>query len=565
MDKAQLITEILWLFSFVIGLAFAGIGWVMLLVPNLKFRLLVSPLVGLLLLVLATTGFYIAARLPFQSALIFGYMICVFVSVGAVSVTRSYIRLAELWRFLGVLIVVGSAYGWLSNSATVVSGGAAISFMDGTDAAGYANVADWIISGRVSSHLPALDAPIANPVNPYEQLPNIMINWEPRTGAFVWLAMVGFVRGLPGLFAYDPACGVFLTTAVLGVAAVFAQSWVSLIALIVGLTTSHWLEFSHSGYFGKMMAYPSILLLAGLFIRREEKWQALPLILLSASSGMLLNGLVTAGLIGLIGGIAIANELRIRKIIDWHRVGLLGTLAFVAIAADGLLAHPWNRGFPKPVLDHVDLAGRALDILGWSSGYKLPDPIALTLIVTMLIGPIALSVLTRFAGPAIGLLTAPPVLLVLLLPEQSPGLLQLSGFLYPSMLCGAVVASQDSRSYKKMGMSVLIVMIALTMPRAWAAIMRYSAGKNQNAYFTLGESDELAAKIGTQTTYVDVGGDPIRAVFLMVELGRRNINVQWSGQDWYYVAAGWRKWPVPDYLDKATARVRSIRRDKIAF
>ena len=545
----QFFLEMCWFLFIVINLFFMGVGGVLLVMPNAKFRLLASPFIGLLLLILFTTAGYMGFRFDFRNA-IFISCVALFVNSGVTAFIfgRKCIVGTEVIQCLLVFTVAAVVFTWLSNYATVISNGPAISYLDGTDHMGYANVADWIVGNQVAEHLPALGAPFANSANPYEQLPNLMINWEPRTGAFIWLSIVTEIRSLPAVFAYDPACAIALSVSVLGVVAIFCETWGGVAILSVGLLGCHWLEFGHSGYLGKMLAYPSILFIVGLYVRSGVNRLVFPFVLLTASSGMLLSGFVTGAFISLFCGLLVLNECRLERRVDWKAVNTVLTLVFVAIAADGLFAHPSNRGFPQNHLDRIDLAGRALDIVGWTSGPHYSNWVICALIISMIATSLLIGWYARHSGDILIVLLVPIIIFIVLLSLQSPILLQLSGFIYPCLLCGSILFGE--RAGKMRAYIGALTMALLTIFHAGSVIYRYATVYTLGI-FTKQELDSLAATIGSKIVFVDVNGNPQLALILMVDLGRRNIAIQWSEKDWYTVAGGWRKWPVPNYSEKA--------------
>ncbi len=546
----QFVLEACWLLFTIILLSFSGISFVLLVMPNAKFRLLASPFVGMLLLTLFTTACYIGFRMNFHNAILISYIVLIFSSgVTVFALRKKSIGRMEIIQFLFVFLIGALIFTWLCNYASVISNGPSISYLDGTDHIGYANLADWMVGNQVAERLPALSAPFANSVNPYEQLPNLMINWEPRIGAFAWLSIVSEIRSLPAVFAYDPACAIALSVSIIGIAAIFCETWVGIAILSIGLLGCHWIEFGHSGYFGKMLAYPSILFIIGLFVRSGVNRLVFPLVLLAASSGILLSGFVTGAFIFLFCGLIVLNEFRLKGRIDWKSANTLLTLVFVAIAADGLFVHPSNRGFPQNYLDYIDLAGRALDIVGWTSGPSYPNWLMCILIITMLVTSVFFGWLARNSGEIMVLLFSPVIIFIILLPLQSPILLQLSGLIYPSILCGAILFGQKTGN--KYGYIGALVMVVLTSFHTESVIARYATGHSVGI-FTKQEIDSLAKAVGNKTVLIDVSGNPQLALILMAEFGRRNIDIQWSEKDWYTVAGGWRKWPVPSYATKAS-------------
>src|SRR5882724_4920742 len=124
----QLMIEMYWIFGGLAGLSFAGAGAVFLLVPNIEFRLLAAPLAGLLLLILLTTSFYVAIRMPLGTAVIASYILLIIASATIYFGNRkSPISRVEVLQFLIVLFIAALFYSWVSNYAAILSSGPAIS------------------------------------------------------------------------------------------------------------------------------------------------------------------------------------------------------------------------------------------------------------------------------------------------------------------------------------------------------------------------------------------------------------------------------------------------------
>lgn len=242
-----------WLFVLGMLIGYGVIGG-FLVVPfrqALPFGFLAAPFAGLLLMAFGSAFSYNVLGLP----LLIGFLVTgVLGLAGTVWILRrAGVRVR--WRPLIVPLVatllLAGAVTAITVSTSIMLGHPGIQYSHSTDHLGYAHLADWI-----TAHPPS-ERPRANPAVPYESWPALLFDIDPRMGAFSTLALIAKIRGLSGTFSYDLASAVVLTTVMLGIAGVFARSRLSLILLLLGLLTSHWYDYSRTGYFAKILGFPA--------------------------------------------------------------------------------------------------------------------------------------------------------------------------------------------------------------------------------------------------------------------------------------------------------------------
>lgn len=105
-----------------------------------------------------------------------------------------------------------------------------------------------------------------------------------------------------------------------------------------------------------------------------------------------------------------------------------------------------------------------------------------------------------------------------------------------------------------MGLAVL-----LHCPRFINSAVHYGRGAPAERQFLLGEMQGLASAIGDEPVKVDVGYDLNLGIALLVELGRKNVALQWSPDSWRAILGYRPSWPVPQYSEPALLRL--VKRD----
>jgi hypothetical protein len=561
-------------FAVLLALLAAGIGPTLLLGNLIRFRILAAPLAGLLLIVPATLSLYFIFQVTFAVALLAGSILTVAASAVLAAVHRPRVIWSEVAAAISLMAFASVGATAVSESATIRIHSPAVTYLDGFDILSYAHIADWLRDhiSRPEIHAPAGSTrPRADPSLPYESLPELLLGNEARTGAFGFLAAIGTLRRIPSAFAYDPACAIILTSTILGVAAVFAGSWLALLVLLVGLAVSHWYDYAQAGYFAKSLAYPSILYLVGLVLKSRQDCDATVLAVLCAFAGgtaLLLTGLVTAAVLcALCAPAALLAHGRERRI-DWQYLSRIALCAFVAIAISGYLQHP-VVGWDRTTFGTAVVGPKSLDLEGWNAITGYSD---LTLTLMIVVALACAGILARAAlldghtGPAT-LLIVPLVLYgLLLILHLRNELMQATGLIYPAMLCGAGwLISESKRPFRALPLAVLAACIAVTiglrMPRAATALARYVGEAAMQSSYTEDELDRLAAAIGNRTALIDLGSNGQQCVLMSVELGRRGLSLQWTADSWYWPIRSWRNnWLVPVYHNRPDVIVVDAKR-----
>jgi hypothetical protein len=229
----------------------------------------------------------------------------------------------------------------------------------------------------------------------------------------------------------------------LGVAAVFSKSWPTFVPLSLGFLFSSWYEFSHTGYLGKLLAYPATLFALGLFFA-ARKSDDLRLLLITAimcvSSALLLSGVLTAAILFMLASPVLLLSFVSERSIDWNQISRLGLCCFVSVLTGGYFVHPvngyWGTGVSYP-LDFV--ATPALDIEGWTAGTGIADAGIHAMAVIAILAALGAAWVAymRSATVALSLLIVPVLVYLLLLQfSNRVELLQTTGLLYPAILCG---------------------------------------------------------------------------------------------------------------------------------
>lgn len=231
---------------------------------RVEFALLLAPLMGLALLSIGSGVLYVLAGLPVLTAA------GVTTSLGAVGTIAILARLRPtLHRGLVFQLAIGGLVSALvaaiTTAPSIKLGSPALLYMDGTDHLGYVHIADWLLMHTTR------DIPRANPAYPYESFPNYVLISENRFGSFAVLAVIATLRGVSPTFAYDPASAVVLSTGILGVAAVFSRTKLTLGLLALGLLTCWWYDYTRSGFFGKVLGFPLAIGIIGLVLMGRDR------------------------------------------------------------------------------------------------------------------------------------------------------------------------------------------------------------------------------------------------------------------------------------------------------
>jgi hypothetical protein len=526
-----------------------------------RYLYLAAPSAGIALLALALTILYITCHLSVPVSL----AICLplLLAPTVVCLVRWWMQGNRPRRWVLPLVVIVGASGWATyccDRTAIVTGEPTISMLDGTDAFGYAQIADYFLRHPGTT-------PTWSPTRPHEAYPNAC-EADPRPGAFLLTATAALAQQEGALYAYDFAAGVALAAGILALAGAFPTTRIGILLLVAAGTVSAWLTYSRSGYFGKLLAYPGCLVLVSLVL---ATWQALtPRRLLACAVlayGMTLchspvtpTGVLVLALAGVVltvvhhgvfrrsGQDLMPSNCSLRNFLV--RGGLLCAVVvgpFLALYPEYLLHPPMP---PAPLWDHRILAiglgidnanipylerGRLLQCMGamvalqavlWVVAYRARSVVPQGLFLSLLVVPLILlrsrEGVYQLAGlPGLLSTLGVAVLLVRLRREKQPRWLQ-----------WGVIA-------------VGIVLIGLRVPQGLGAYQRYVKLPPSSPHiYRRSEIDALAALLGDEK--VDLRTRELYpSIFAMQELGPR-VHLQIRDPAWHLVVA-YSHWDVPAY------------------
>jgi hypothetical protein len=443
------------------------------------------------------------------------------------------------------------------DAATIRLHGPSILYIDGSDQGGYAHVADWLNAYGID-HWPR-----ESPDWPYESWPAYMFAIDPRFGAYSLLAIIADLRGTSAIFSYDVACAIIITAATLGVAAMFAQSSSLAIFLALGLFVSHWFDYAHTGYFGKLIGYPATLLLCGLTLNslRSPSIEKISILMaISAAVGMMHSGTATAFVCAPIFGIALVAIAIWRD--DRTQIStaiiLCVLVSAMPLLASGVIARPLAGGYPDYKLPWSYIIPRILDLenQGVALSGLSPAWVQAQVVVAIAAWTALLALAVHYRNVCATALLGGPAILLLGIIAVGAGAVafQLIGFFYPAIICGALVLVADGRGVRTITMTLAVLTIAQRVPRFVGATDRYALHQYEPNLFSAAEVDRLVGEIGSQSVQIDVGViQP--AILLLIELGRHHLDLQWSERGWDTVLH-YRHWPLPVWAKPPTVTLR---------
>jgi hypothetical protein len=569
----NILAESLFAICIIIGFGACGIGLLIPFAGTSRFWFLAAPFAGMLVVPLGALALYSVLHVPFGQAALFAAICCIIAGIAGGLTARgasdfSVNRFTVLALILCSVAIAAAAL-LACDYTTLSSGGPTIVYFNGTDHAGYAHLADWLNTHTVT------ERPDATPDQPYASWPQMMFTTDPRFGSFALLAIVSALHRTSGFFAYDVTSAIVITAEVLALAGLFTDTVFVFCLVAIGLFMAHWIDYAHTGFFGKVLSYPASLMIAGLALnsrRHVSPERVLYIMILAAAAGIMHSGPAVSLLCGCILGAAwVAQAAAERERAVLHSTAIMyGAVFFAPIIASGMLARPVVVGFPDWNLTWLSQLPRMLDLehLYNVTGLSLRSLLILAAINILIWIALIVIAVHRRGVRATGLIAGPAILLAALFAVNARSTaLQLIGFYYPASICGIglLLSSSVSKGAFRPPLSeefcpslkqglvllLLLVCIAERIPRFIGMIDTYVRHPPPGQTFYKSEFDQLASKIGPGSIVkVDIV-NPQRALAVLVEFGYRKLNVQWTPRSWQTILA-YRPWPVPDYATRPT-------------
>ncbi|MGH7264748.1 MAG: hypothetical protein ACREMB_07810, partial [Candidatus Rokuibacteriota bacterium] len=541
---------------------------------QLAYPLAQAPLAGLVLAPIGTLAIMVALTVELRWA-----AAAAIAALAAGSLASAWVGRGggpENWRVpLGLVIPLAAAAVWFVTRVDLFFGSPGLNFAHGTDHLGYAHVADWL------QQAPQNPTRALAPDDWYGSWLQLMYTADPRFGSFAFLALVSHFSGRSAAFAYDLGCAVVLTAASLGVGGLFARRPATFAVLTAGLFTSFWFDWSRAGYLGKTTAYPATILTAGLLFawvdraRREGTGPLFPLsaiAALTAGAAVFFPGVVAALFLALLGlafvfaAALLPGEPAGRRLGD--PVVAVALLVALAVLSSGIIARPLFLvgRIPLP-WSWSELLLHATEVDGLLAARTGLPPGAVWALVFVLLATwaavAALAVLHRVPAATAALIAPLALLGGLLAADLRWQAMNFIGMYVPLLLCGTAaladaLAGRTSRRWLAWGLTALLAATVVSHLPRFAATAAFHGGRDAPPLFRFSarETDALAAAIrrGGGTALVDTAGARHFPIFLMVELGRRGIPLQWTEESWKGIL-GYRRWPVPTYRTRAPLRI----------
>ncbi|MBM3983467.1 MAG: hypothetical protein FJ304_25000 [Planctomycetes bacterium] len=522
-----------------------------------------APLAGLLTLGGTLAVLYFFALLPFRWCLWLGLGLNALATVAVLARGRPGLP-PVCARALGVTVALGAAYwGTVACNRTAIDARQpTVAALDGSDMFGYAITADWL-RAHTWAEPPRAD-------RPFEVM--LYVNMTVDGGrplAFLIAAAAGEARGTTSLFSYDWASGVILAAALLGFGGVFASSPLTFALLVLGAGTSNWLANARSGFFGRSLAYPGTILVAGLFLIATERFTRARVAVLAAlgsAAAFALAPVFAAVALGLVAGSylgALAVVYLLNRVAPpgdgtapgSFRARVLGpgaaaVLAFAAVAVPAFAAHylPRNEikvpgapaNWPVVIPVALDLEPPAMPLLKPATERKLVYGCAAVLLLS---AALALRHRQPVALALVGCALVVPASWAL-----GQNLLHtFQGVVYPLTLAGAaaLAAPRAAAWWGAARVALVAVLVtgavALRVPQVRATASRYVYSKESpRTVVRQSDTDAIRALIGPDAVDVTVGHYADNHVAL-AELVAQGVEVRLRPPAWDRSVRNWAR------------------------
>jgi hypothetical protein len=532
----------------------------------LKYPILAAPMAGMLLWAMGVFLLYCFVGLSVSTAAItIGLLGALITAVCLLHLKPTISR--ENMLFIGGLVVIVSALvTLLINYTSIKLGHPGFLFREGSDQLGYAAMADWLKMHSIHQ------SPVADPAFPTQSYPEHLVAGDTRFGSFFTLAIIATFLKQSSTFAFDNACAIVLIAGYLGVASIYSRSRIMLVVLMGALFFNYWFLLSRTGYFGKIMGYPAAFCVLGLYLRLQQQnfllskdgFAVITVFILTFAASMVFPAIALTMLLVMVGGIFLLSKLvnyffnkDIKKLIELRdSAGMLLIMIMISLAVTGVLAVPREGGIPSAnfhlnwfnvLLYQFDIRGLAFDaIFNWYSSV-LANAFLIFAIVILIFSFVITAVrknviASALLGAALLLLFAPYLI------GNQWFALELIGVLYSLSVFGCVWYFDDpsttSIKIKQIFFWILIAAIGIRIPSYMESIHRYVAfGVPSVNQYSKQELDTIERLTKNESILVDIT-NIMWAWPILVEMGHRDVNLQWTAQSWKTIL-GDRKWQPP--------------------
>ena len=569
------ITEYSWVVATLLMLTLTG-GFV--LTPfydTQKNYLIAAPLAGILILSLGTAALYITLGLSLKLSSILTILVCSGVTLITLFFCPPKFKETKLPSLVIVFIVI-ALITYICEYATIASGTPSLFFKGAIDTPFYASVADWL-----NTHL-ASSPPQKDSGEIYQLWPATLFQVDIRFGAYFILGFFSALRSQPALFSYDFACAVILSAAILSVSFVFIRrSSLAFIFLFLGLLVSDWYDYGRCGFLGKLLIYPSVLYIMGIFFYMKKPVtprKFCSLILLTYAAANIYPAYAVSTFLFSVGAIFIAIPLLNSKtlrdktylvdqldnvilfcIVVLFPIVSMGILSKISVFGDLMKSYlPQNSSIHNSYYLQINFA-RIFHLEHFDFKIKLASNwmlLGTALFAVATFTELTLSIIKK-NYIAFCLLITPILMMIVFIAFKRYWVeYQFIGIFYPIFICGFAIlldsfeTIKNANHYKKEYIICFIAistLVVIHLPRfIWTSYVYSSEHAGQIYKFEKSEFDGLERAIDQSVVTIDIK-NPAFSAPLLTELGRRRIPLQFTNVSW--------KATIENYLGHKTPKI----------
>ena len=521
-----------------------------------RYAVLANPLLRALAWSSLSLFVYCAAAMTFRSSSIVA--LALLAPYGCYRFIASARHRSQALTLLRIALPFMLVLPLVVDRSSVLGDSRSLLFMDGTDQAGYAHMADWL------AHHTALQRPVVSPESPYDSWPQLLLEVDPRFATFSLLAIVSSLLHVDALFVLDLCFCMVL----LAVAGLVAESKVGLALALVGLSTGMWLDYTRSGYLGKVVGDPLLLLVViaicilGFRIPRRAMPFLIAVLAMAATAHSGIGMAVTiAPIAALCFGLLVFSRGRPDLDAVQAAVGVWVAIMVTLVASTGILARPLpfppNYRLPFSWLDIAAAMAEIADAGGQVVRLDGMLKIALLAVIALALSiAFAASVRSRqvfciavMSGTAI-LMTAYVVT------DHRWAAYESAGIIRPLLVVALVRSFDDARRHSigsslagMIPFAALVILSTTAIPRLWGAIDRYALHPPAWAVVSKSDIDRARAIVGPSRLEIDVQ-NPVVGLLGLLEFDRPGSNTQWSERGFQAIVS-YRHWTWPRPAEKA--------------